>query len=219
MTISTGSKKLDSFFGGFQDSMITMIYGKNASGKSTLCLMAAAELSKNNKKIIYIDTEKEFSLERLKQIIGSDYIKYLDNLLVFNPKNFKELDKQIKNLERVMEGRGVSLVILDNISNFYKLELRKKEGKEVNSILANQLTILKDLAKRHKIPVLITSQVYDDFEVKDKINMVGKFMQKFSRCLIEMNKDYKQRRLILKKHPDYAEKYVFFEINDKGLIL
>ena len=219
MVVSTGNQALDNFFGGFQDGMINMIYGKNASGKSTLCLMTSAELAKNGKKTIYIDTRNEFSIERVKKIMGNDYVKYLDNLLILKPKSFNELDENIKDLERVMESGGISLIIIDNISYFYKLELSKGDSKEVNRTLANQLTILKELAKEHKIPVIITSQVYDDFEVKDKINMVGGFMKKFSKCLIEMNKEYKRKRFILKKHPDYEEKWIFFDIKDKGLIV
>lgn len=219
MVVSSGNTALDRFFGGFQERIITMIYGKGASGKSTLCLMCMAELAKNGKKAIYIDTKKEFSMERIKQIMGDDYVKYLDHMLVLNPKSFEELNNQIKNLESVLESGGISLIILDNISHFYKLELESKDAKDVNRSIANQLIILKELAKQHEIPVIITSQVYDDFEVKDKVNMVGKFMQKFSKCLIEMNKEYRRKRFILKKHPEYGEKEVFFDINNKGIIL
>lgn len=219
MAVSTGNKVLDDFFGGFQPKMINMIYGKNASGKTTLCLMAASKLARNNKKVIYIDTEKEFSLERVKQMLGNDYVKYLDNFLILNPKSFDELDKQIKDLEKVMGGGGISLIILDNISRFYRLEFRRKSGKEVNRILANQLTILKELAKKYEIPVLITSQVYDSFKEKDKINVVGNFIQKFSKCLIEMNKEYAKKRLILKKHPEFEEKYIFYDINLEGIVV
>ena len=111
------------------------------------------------------------------------------------------------------------MIFLDNISYFYKLELKNRDAKGVNGIAANQLTIFKELAKQHNIPVIITSQVYDDFIVKDKINMVGNFMQKFSKCLIEMNKEYKKKRLILKKPKEYHERWIFFDIKDKGIIV
>ena len=218
MVVSSGNNALDKFFGGFREGMITMIYGKGASGKSTLCLMCASYLAKNGKRVIYIDTEKEFSVERIKQIIGEDYIKYLDNILVFNPKSFDELDKEIKNLDKVLKS-GISLIILDNISYFYKLELKNKDAKEINRATANQLTVFKELAKQYNIPIIITSQVYEDFKVKDKINMVGSFMQKFSKCLIEMNKEYKRKRLILKKPKENYERWIFFDIKDKGIIV
>jgi len=219
MVVSSGNNALDKFFGGFREGMITMVYGKGASGKSTLCLMCASCLAKNGKRVIYIDTEKEFSIERIKQIIGEDYVKYLDNILVFNPKSFDGLDKEVKKLDKVLEGGGISLIVLDNISYFYKLELKNGDAKEVNRTTANQLTVFKELAKQYNIPVIITSQVYEDFKVKDKVNMVGSFMQKFSKCLIEMNKEYKRKRLILKKPKEDYEKWIFFDIKNKGIIV
>ncbi|MEK6827966.1 MAG: ATPase domain-containing protein, partial [Nanoarchaeota archaeon] len=76
--LPTGSKILDGMLnGGYERDVITTLYGPAGSGKTVLCLLCAINVAKD-KKVVYVDSEGGFSLERLKQIashIGHDYKK------------------------------------------------------------------------------------------------------------------------------------------------
>jgi len=63
--------------GGLQSRCITHIYGSPGSGKTNIALMATANAVKNG-KVIYIDSEGSFSVERLRQISGEkiDEVSY-----------------------------------------------------------------------------------------------------------------------------------------------
>ena len=70
--IPSGSKILDKLLnGGYEKDIITTIYGPAGSGKTILCMLSAVNMARAKKKIIYIDTENNFSIERLKQIAKS----------------------------------------------------------------------------------------------------------------------------------------------------
>ena len=216
MKISTGSKDLDEFLGGYENDIITMVYGPSATAKSTLCLMAAASLAKQNKKVIYIDTESEFSLDRIKQLVGSNYKKAIENILVLKINNFKEQKDKINELLRLVKQKKINLIIIDSLSGFYRLELQNRDPKTINKEIAEQLKSLREINKKYNIPVLITNQVYADLQTKGVKMVGGNFIQNFSKCILELKKDVK-RRLIIKKHRSLPEKQMVFEIKDKGI--
>ena len=69
MKIPAGSELMDSMLdGGYDSDIITTIYGPAGSGKTNLCLLAAISIARQNKKVIYIDTEGGFSVSRLDQL-------------------------------------------------------------------------------------------------------------------------------------------------------
>ena len=80
--VKSGSKIMDLMLnGGYETDVITTVYGPAGSGKTILCLLCAINVARKGKKIIYIDTENSFSLERLKQI-ALDYKKVLDKIIL-----------------------------------------------------------------------------------------------------------------------------------------
>ena len=61
MMIKTDSEPLNEVLKG-EKKEICCIYGEPASGKTTIVKEAAVYRSKNNKKVIFIDSEKSFSI-------------------------------------------------------------------------------------------------------------------------------------------------------------
>ena len=97
--ISAGSYDLNKWlFGGYDKGIITTIYGTAGSGKTNFCMLALASVCKKGKKIVFIDTEGGFSLERLKQLLGEQYKDYLENILILKPTNFSEQELAFKSL-------------------------------------------------------------------------------------------------------------------------
>jgi DNA repair protein RadB len=201
--------------GGYEPGIITTIFGPAGSGKTTLCMLAAIQCS-SAKKIIYIDTEGGFSAERLKQLAGNAAIK---NILILKPVNF---DEQVKAIERLKEmvNDKIGLVVVDTISMLYRVEIsRRKEPKPVYNELDLQISYLTEIARKNSIPVLVTNQVYADFDEKDAVKMVGGDMLKYSsKCLIELVKFKNSRKAIIKKHRSIVEnREIVFEIKQDGI--
>lgn len=217
--LSSGSEVMDSLLdGGFEKDIITTIYGPAGSGKTCTCILVSIGVVKNGKKVIFIDTEGGFSVERLKQI-SPEYEKILENMLFFKPVNFDEQKDVFEKLKDLINDR-IGLVVVDTISMLYRAELGKNvDIYKINKELGLQLSYLSEICRKKNIPVILTNQVYSNFEEEGKVNMVGGDMMKYSsKCLIELkNLKGSHRAAILIKHRSIIdEKSIFFKIFDKG---
>ncbi len=215
---SSGSVVFDSLLLGYEGGVLTTIYGPSGTGKTTVCLLAAIATIHAGKKVIFVDTEGGFSTIRFQQLVQEPIDMLLEKVFLLKPMSFFD---QIKTIGRMKDlvNESIGLVIVDSISMLYRTELAKQEGiKSVNSELGLQLFYLNTLARKFMIPVLVTSQVYADFEEKDKVKMVGGDILKYgSKCLIEIEKYKTLRKATVIKHrfiPEY--KSVLFEIKEKG---
>lgn len=219
--VRTGSKILDlALRGGYERGTITTIFGPAGSGKTILMILALVNMARNKKKIIYIDTESSFSIERIMQI-AKDYKKIMDYVLFLKPSDFEEQKKSFEELRKLVK-YDAGLVIVDTISMQYRLEMGKKEDiSETNRHLIQQITLLADIARVKNIPVLVTSQVYSTFDSRDNINMVGGDILRYrSKTLIELQTTpYGNRKAIIKKHRSIPEnREVLFKIVETGII-
>ena len=222
--IPTGSKILDSFLeGGYEKDIVTTIYGPAGSGKTVLCLLCSINMARSGKKVVYIDSEGGFSIDRLKQIsshINLDYTKILDNMVFLRPTSFEEQKKSFEKLKDIVNEK-IGIIIVDSIAMLYRLALGKSEDfQEVNRELGRQIGYLTEIARKKNIPVLITNQVYMDFDEKDKVNIVGGDILKYgSKCLIELQiTPDGNRRLIIRKHRNIqAERELLFKIVEAGI--
>ena len=223
--LPTGSKILDKMLdGGYENGIITTVYGPAGSGKTNLCILVAINTSRLGKKVIYVDTENNFSVERFRQICNSinlDHLKIINNMAFFRPNNFEEQNKIFEKLKDSVNEK-VGIVIVDSIAMLYRLEMGKTEDfYDVNAELGRQISFLKNIASKKNIPVLVTNQVYADFDDKDKVNIVGGYILKYgSKCLIELQiTPNGNRRWILRKHRSIPEeKEILFKIVEGGLI-
>ena len=216
--ISSGSKLINDILnGGYEKDIITTIYGPSASGKTLLCLLCAVSVAQN-KKVIYVDTEGGFSLERLKQLTPH-YKEILDKIIFFRPVSFEEQKRSFERLKGVIDDK-IGLVVIDSISMLYRLELGKSDNVYgINRELGQQIAYLNEITRKKGITVLITNQVYADFDNKNNVNMVGGDILKYgSKCLIEL-KVFKNgiRGFILKKHRSLSYKKSLFKIIEKGI--
>src|SRR3989338_7321569 len=122
--ISSGSYDLNKWlYGGYEPEVITMIAGPPASGKTNMVLLAACSQAKKGKKVIFIDTEGGFSVERVKQIVSSDFEKILENILILNPTNFEEQKKAFSKLLALVSKENIGLIVVDSMAILYRLEI------------------------------------------------------------------------------------------------
>lgn len=221
--VSPGTEVISELLnGGYESDIVTTIYGPAGSGKTNIVLIAAVEMAMHGKKVIYVDTEGGFSVARLNQLTSNSK-KALSNILFLKPTKFSEQKKAFEKLKSVVNKREIGMIVVDTIAMLYRLELGKTEDVyNVNRELGKQIAYLTEIARKKNIPVLVTNQVYSNFDERDKIKMVGGDIMKYgSKCLIEIQiTPDNKRRAILKKHRSMpAEKAVMFEIKEKGLKL
>ena len=237
--ISAGSFELNKFlFGGYEKDIITTIYGPAGSGKSNFCLMECASVAKKNGKVIFIDTEGGFSLERLKQIANldnsEDFKKILENILILKPTNFEEQWKAFGELLKEFRAdreKRIGSIIVDGMTMLYRLELAENTKdrntiQEINSKLARQMRLLAEIARKENIPVIITNQVYSEFLSEEELRqgkerqvfMVGGDILKYwSKCILELKNERGRRTLFIRKHRSIGEKKLDFEIVSSGI--
>lgn len=220
--ISSGNAELDKWLdGGYDRDIITTFYGPAGSGKTNLCLIAAANIAKEGKKVVFIDTEGGFSVKRLGQIADKDAA---DNILLLKATNFDEQREAFNKLLGMV--KDVGLIIVDGIAMLYRLELGtassakdKEKVMAINRALARQLRILSEIARKKDIPVLVTNQVYSDFNDKESVHMVGgSILNYWSKCLIELQRiGTGKRKALLRKHRNMPEKEFSFTITGRGI--
>ncbi len=236
LRISAGNFELNKFLsGGYETDIITTIYGPGGSGKSNFCMIAATSQARKGNKVIFIDTEGGFSVDRFKQIHQGEKLEIedsLQNILLLKPTSFVEQEKAFDQMLVHLKNKSISLIIIDSIAMLYRLELGEaigsKDSKKISAVnrkLANQLRTLNEIARKQNIPVIVTNQVYSSFSpnIEDKkfekqVSMVGGDLLKYwSKCLIELQTHSGRRKLILKKHRSLPIKELAFEIINTGI--
>ncbi|MFH1181735.1 MAG: DNA repair and recombination protein RadB [Candidatus Woesearchaeota archaeon] len=212
--ISSGSDVFDELLeGGFDSGVITTIYGPAGSGKTTTCLLAA--LASCKKKVVFMDSEGGFSISRLKQL-SKGYKEALDRIFVLKPRNFDQQKQAVEQIKK-LSATKIGLIICDTISSLYRVE-RGNDNKALNRELGKQIGVLLEIAREKNIPVLLTNQVYADFDNQTNVKMVGGDILKYSsKCLIELTVLANGiRKATIKKHRSLPEKETIFKIVEKG---
>jgi len=233
--ISAGSYDLNKFlFGGYETDIISTLYGPGGSGKTILATLVAVSQAKKSNKVIYMDTEGGFSTERVKQLLWKTpeaLDDTLKNILLLKPTSFEEQELDFGKLLKHVKQGDITLIIVDSIAMLYRLELgdaiktgEDEKIREVNRKLAAQLRQLNEIARKQNIPVIVTNQVYSEFQKSPtpqderRTSMVGGDLLKYwSKCLIELQNYRSKRKLILRKHRSLPEKELSFEITNAGV--
>ncbi len=233
--ISAGNYDLNKWlFGGYDSDIITTIYGPAGSGKTNFCIMATASASRHGGKVIFIDTEGGFSVERFRQLCNDseESKKALENVMILKPTSFEEQwDAFGKLLKEIKSKNEISLIVVDGMTMLYRLLLAESKGDkdkidEVNSRLARQMRMLAEIARKQNIPILATNQVYYEFlseeeikagKEKNALMVGGDIMKYWSKCIIELKNARGRRTAVLRKHRSLPEKALDFEIIDSGI--
>lgn len=219
--ISAGSYDLNKWlFGGYESDIITVLYGAAGTGKTNFCMLAAVSQAKKNNKVIYIDTEGGFSVERVRQLAPENCEDVLKNILLLKPTSFSEQKKSFEELLKYLKDE-VSLIIVDGMTILYRLayaaarEENESEMRKINAELARQMRVLAEIARKKNIPVIVTNQVYN---WDDSQKMVGGDILKYwGKCLIEIENDKGRRTAYLRKHRSLPEKQIEFQIINEGI--
>ncbi len=166
---------------------IFSIWGDFGVGKTTFALQTAINTVKNNENAIYIYTKPNLPYEKLISLSkGSEEV--LDRITIIKPMNFNDLYNIIFNLEflilKKLENNEdkLKLIIIDSITNLYRLELNqenKEKNYSLNYKLHQILASLTYLNEIYNIEILIVNELsrknYDDQVIE--VQSGGKAME------------------------------------------
>ena len=220
--ISAGSYDLNKWlYGGFESDIVTTIYGPAGSGKTNFCLSVAVSQAKKGNKVIYIDSEGGFSVERVKQLASDEFESVLKNIMVLKPTSFDEQRATFREMLKHVKNDHISLIVVDGMTMLYRLDFAsareqgREEMQEINAELARQMRTLAEIARKQNIPVIVTNQVYTWENI---VRMVaGDVLMYWSKCLIELTNEEGKRSAFLRKHRSLPEKKLDFYIVDEGI--
>jgi DNA repair protein RadB len=148
---------------------------------------------------VFIDTEG-FSPERFKQIAGVDATEIAKNIIIYEPADFTSQHSAVCNCEKIMSD-DIGLIVFDSPVMFYRQKLEESENMIFRRQLVSQLSTLHSLARRYKVGVLITNQVYTDIDSHLLLPLGGNPLSHLSKTIIQLEKIGPQRRrAILQKH-------------------
>lgn len=225
--ISLNSKNLDTLLaGGVEPGIITNFYGTPGVGKTNIVIQLAVSTIRQGKRAVFVDTERGFSPERFMQMTSGNGTgeQDLSKVILFEPSSFDEQDKKIRELEAFLKKeKDIGLIVVDSLVSLYRLHMGGSETENIqkaNQKLGQQLSILAKIAKEHNLPVVVTNQVYEDFEKKE-LELVGRDIPKYAcKNIIFLEKSITgKRRATLMKHRYLPEdqKAEFLIVNE-GLI-
>ena len=222
LKIPSGSALVDRLLdGGYERDALTTVYGPPGCGKTLLCILATAHVAGSKRKVVYIDTEGNFSLARLQQLYPDAWNEVLERIVFLKPLDFEEQAAAFGKLRTIADPKKVGLIVLDGAAMLYRLELGKnRDVFAVNREFGVQLSHLTEIARRHGIPVLVTNQVYADFDDEGQVKIVGGDLLRYaSKSMIEIRKlAGGNRAAILRKHRSLPEdRQVSFKIVESGL--
>lgn len=201
--------------GGIERDAVTNIYGPPGSGKTNIALCAVLGTVRS-KKAVYIDTEGSFSFERFIQIGGTQ--KDMKNILLMDVHDWQEQHKAVLGLEKLAEKDGIGLVVVDSLVALYRLHMDDANFSVTNKQLATQYSVLSKIARKYRIPVIVTNQVYTK---DDRVELTSRTIARYwAKTLVELRKLEKDshRVAFVRKHRSIPEgRSVEFKIAEKGL--
>ncbi|MEM0372533.1 MAG: DNA repair and recombination protein RadB [archaeon] len=194
--VPTGCRAIDVLLdGGLLESAITQFYGASGTGKTNVALSAAYAAAKTGKRVLFIDTEGSFHDERVKQVFGRER-SLLKSITLVNASSFEEQKEAISNVFN----HDVDLVIVDSMTSLYRVERNDDNYYDVNRELGKQASLLLAYARRNRIPVLITNQVYTNVDSGFEEPVGGDVLKYYSKIIVSLEKNGRARKATLKKH-------------------
>ena len=196
---SWGLEELDNLTGGLQ-SILTMIFGETASGKTTLAAyipITRISLELKEKigeipekgKFIIIDGDGGFDYDRLRQVVennGLSFDEVVDHIDYTEVTEFEQQHNLVKKLPTRLQDEGIKplLITFDPMTAIYRgIILRTDMKHKASKIgiytgkLDLQLSTLRHLSVVYDVPIIVTtwpsSPVGEAFGVRGENPFIG----------------------------------------------
>ncbi|MBD3405792.1 MAG: hypothetical protein GF411_06640 [Candidatus Lokiarchaeota archaeon] len=220
MIIPSGIFKIDrALEGGIATGCFTQVYGKAASGKTTLALQFVYATINLGFHTIYINTESSSPIERLEQIMGRKYDTFEQSIQIMIPKKFTEQGILIEDLQLYLRPE-TKLIVIDTFTKLYRNSLGdKRTTYAAHRELNRQSGLLKGLARRKDVAILLLNQVRAAIDSSDEFEPVAdNIMEYWSDFVVKMDLRVKRgERLLELVHPEGGPSPQVLYLTPKGL--
>jgi len=144
-TISTGSFSLDTALGvgGIPRGRVTEIFGKDASGKTSLTLSIIKEAQANKEPVAFIDAEHAFDISYAKTC-GVD----TDNLYISQPGTAEEA---LDILEILINTQKYGVIVIDSVAAL--TPQAEVEGEMADSTIGLQARLMSKMLRKLSGPI------------------------------------------------------------------
>ncbi len=216
MRFSTGLPKLDDELGGgIKTGAITLIYGREKSGKTSLALKICASAARIA-SAAYIDCSGKLHPLRLSQIIESNRVDE-ERIYLLSVENFLQQEEVV--LKMLDERSPAPLVVFDDFTYLHRIELAGDVKSDINIYkrLAFQLAVLKEAAVRDDIAIVVIGQVHSIPDKGEARAVAHRILTYWSDYVlrIESKPGRPLSKIILEK-PE-SEKEIYFRIVRSGV--
>jgi DNA repair protein RadB len=216
--LPTGCLGLDRILGGgFESGIITQLYGEAGTGKTNIVIQLAVQAVSRGSRVVFIDTEG-FSADRFSQIAGEGAKEIASKIMIFEPLSLEQQHTSIREVAKIA-GKELGLVVLDSATSLYRVLLESDDNRQVRRVLSVQMGELLEISRRHRIPVVITNQVYTDIETGMLRPLGGTYLERMCKAIISLEKigDGRRRAKIVKHRSQPEGETAEFTITSKGI--
>jgi recombination protein RecA len=138
-TIPTGSLSLDiALGGGLPKGRVIEIFGPEASGKTTVCLHAVAEVQKSGGTAAYVDAEHALDPSYAKRL-GVD----IDKLLISQPDSGEQ---GLEVVETLVRSNAVDIIVVDSVAAL--VPQAEIEGDMGDAVMGMQARLMRQALRK-----------------------------------------------------------------------
>lgn len=204
--IDTGIKEINRVLGGgLVEGSLTLISGEPGIGKSTLIIQAAASISNQGKKVLYVSGEE--SVEQIKLRADRVCSEGWRELLLLSETN-------IDGIVGACESENPDFLIIDSIQTMYQCELSASPGSV--SQVREVGTLLMKYGKEHNVPIFIIAHVTKTGDLAGP-----KIVEHLVDCVLHFYGERNQDLRLLRSNKNRfgtTSEVGAFEMTQKGLI-
>ena len=214
---STGIPELDEALGGgIRGGKVTLIYGEEKSGKTSLALKVCALAAKKAGQAGYVDCSGRLHPQRLLQVLeanGADPSKVSVSVI----GNFLQQEEIILSLHD--KPPSFPLIIFDDFTYQHRIELTGDARKDVRVYkrLAFQIAALKEAASRNRLAVVVVGQVHTLPDTGEARLVAQRILTYWSDTIIKITKPMSRRCSYAYVEKPVKVGPIRFEIVDGGV--
>jgi len=207
--LASGCAPLDALLGGgLERGVLTEVFGEAGAGKTNLCLQLARNVALDGGRVVYLDSEG-FSMERLEQVCGGRAAEVRQRLLVERVATAAEQARAVERAVRIVKSvPKIGLVIVDSATLLYRVQLADHDGLRERRAVVRQLHALHGAARRHRVAVVATNQVFS-VPGEDRVQgLGGHALRHLAGCVLQLERlpePAGARRALLVKHRSLPE--------------
>lgn len=217
MRFSTGLPRLDDELGGgVKTGAITLIYGEEKSGKTSLALKICASAARIA-SAAYVDCSGKLHPFRLSQIIESNRVDG-EKIYLLSVENFLQQEEVVL---RILDERPPApLIVFDDFTYLHRMELLGDIRSDINVYkrLAFQLAVLKEAALRDDIAIILIGQVHSIPDKGEARAVAHRILTYWSDYVLKVERARGRPLSKITLEKPNGEEEVYFGISKSGVI-